>query len=133
MSAIRDTLLANVTTAISSSSIGVSSELPWESGTVPLYEKNMKKFYLSEEDQDISTLFPTIDRNDVFQKESVLTGYITVDAKNQPSDIDTVVAAILRSRLAIADQSVNECSVATDTEDDRITYTFEYRFVTITN
>ena len=131
--AIRDTLLANVTTAISSSSIGVSSELPWASGDVPLYVKNMKKFYLSEESSATTQLFATIDRNDVFQKETSLTAFITVDAKNQPSDIETVVNSVITSRLAIADQSVNECAVATETEEDRITYTFEYRFVTITN
>jgi len=133
MSAIRDTLLANVTTNTSSTTIGVSSELPWAQGDTPLYVKNMKKFYLSEESSATTQLFATIDRNDVFQKETTLTAFITVDAKNQPSDIDTVVAAVINSRLAIADQSVNECAVATETEEDRITYTFEYRFVTITN
>ena len=133
MSVIRDALLANVTTNVATTSIGVSSELPWAQGDTPLYVKNMKKFYLSEESADISQLFATIDRNDVFQKETTLTGFLTVDAKNQPSDIDTVVSAILNSRKTIADQSVNECAVATETEEDRITYTFTYRFVTITN
>lgn len=130
---IRSTLLANVTTSLSGSNVSVSSELPWESGGVPLYEKNMKKFYLSQESASISQLFATIDRNDVFQKETFLTAYITVDAKNQPADIDSVVSSVLNSRKSIADQSVNECTVDIDTEEDRITYTFEYRFVTITN
>jgi hypothetical protein len=133
MSVIRNALLANVTTNVATTSIGVSTELPWSQGDTPLYDKNMKKFYLSEESSATTQLFATIDRNDVFQKETSLTGFLTVDAKNQPSDIDTVVAAVINSRLTIADQSVNECAVTTETEDDRITYTFEYRFVTITN
>ena len=130
---MRDTLLTQITSNLSGSSIKVSSELPWNNGGEVLYVKNMKHFYLDAEEELREDFIKCLDKNDVEQTTTTLTGYLTVDAKNQPSDIDTVVAAILRSRLAIADQSVNECAVATDTEDDRITYTFEYRFVTITN
>lgn len=129
--AIRDTILANVTTALSGSSIGISSELPWVTGATPLYEKNMKKFYLSEATTNITELLPTLDRNDVFQKETLLTGYITVDAKNQPSDIASVVSKVLLSRQSVSNTFVNECNAVSDIDDDRITYTFEYKFVEI--
>ena len=125
---IRTDLLANVTTQLSGTSVSVSSELPWQSGGVPLYEKNMKKFYIGQENKDITQLHTTLDRTDVFQTETTLNAYITVDAKNEPSDIDAVVASVLNSRNVINGQFINECNVETETDQDRITYTFTYRF-----
>lgn len=128
---IRTDLLANVTTQLNGTSVSVSNELPWSSGGVPLYNKNMKKFYLSSENRDITQLHTTLDRSDVFQTETTLTGYITVDAKNEPSDIDAIVASVLNSRNVITGQYINECLVETETEEDRITYTFTYRFLKV--
>ena len=126
---LRTDLLANVTTALSGSSVSVSSELPWSSGGTELYRKNKKKFYLSETDQDITQLQSTLDTNDVFQSEDILQGFITVDAKNQPADIQTVVSAVLNSRLSVSDYFVRECEASSETDADEIIYTFEYRFV----
>jgi hypothetical protein len=126
---LRTELLANVTTALTGSSVAVSSELPWSSGGQELYRKNKKKFYLSETNQNITQLQSTLDTNDVFQTEDVLTAYLTVDAKNQPADIQTVVSAVLNSRLSVDDYFVRECEASSETESDEIIYTFEYRFV----
>jgi len=68
----------------------------------------------------------------VFQTEDTLTGFITVDAKNQPADIQTVVSAVLNSRLSVDNYFVRECLVNTATDADEIVYTFEYRFVKLT-
>lgn len=129
--AFRDTLLANVTSAFAGSNISVSSELPWVSGGVPLYEKNMKVFYLGEEQLEIVPLESTLDSNDVYSKQTTLTGFITVDAKNQPGDMANVVSSVINSRLSISNQFVNECVTDTEVEEDRLTYTFEYRFLTL--
>jgi hypothetical protein len=132
--AIRDTLLANVTTQLASTSCGVSSELPWNSGQLPLYEKNMKKFYLAEENQDISTMFNTLQGThscEVYQTESTLTGYLSVDAKNQPTDIASVVSSVLNSRLSVSNVFIRECVVSTEIDTDKHLYTFEYRFVKV--
>lgn len=132
--AIRDTLLANVTTQLSGTTCGVSSELPWDSGQLPLYEKNMKKFYLAEENQNISTLLNTLQGTnncEVYQTESTLTGYLSVDAKNQPADIASVVSSVLNSRLSVGNSFVRECEVSTEINNDKHLYTFEYRFVKI--
>jgi len=129
--AIRDDILSNVTTQLNSTSVGVSTELPWNSGGTPLYNKNKKKFYLSEESQDIITLQPTIDETDVFQKEVTMIGYISVDAKTQPSDIDQVVARVINSRLSIADNYIRECNMTTNIDNDLINYEFNFRFVNL--
>jgi len=129
---LRSDLLANVTTQLNGSSVSVTSELPWSAGGVELYRKNKKKFYLSETDQDLTQLQSTLDTSDVFQTEDTLTGFITVDAKNQPADIQTVVSAVLNSRLSVDNYFVRECLVNTATDADEIVYTFEYRFVKLT-
>lgn len=129
--AIRDTLLANLSTSLGNTNVSISSELPFTAGGVPLYEKNMKKFYLDVDNTDAREMFLTLDNNDVFEREITLTGYLTVDAKNQPTDIDTVVNAVINSRLSVADCFVRECAVTDEILDDRINYTFEFRFLTI--
>ncbi len=130
--AIRDTLLANLTTSLSGSNVTISSELPFEAGGIRLYDKNMKKLYLSYDRTAMTEMFNTLSpATDVYQKEITLNAYFTVDAKNQPSDIDTVVSRILNSRLSVSNCHLNECTVSNDTFDDRITYTFEYRFLTL--
>lgn len=129
--AIRDTLLANLSTSLSSTNVSITNELPFSAAGVPLYEKNMKKFYLDVDNTDIREMFLTLDNNDVFEREVTLTGYLSVDAKNQPTDIETVVNTVINSRLSVADCFVRECAVTDEILDDRINYTFEFRFLTI--
>lgn len=129
--AIRDTLLANLSTSLSSTNVSITNELPFSAAGVPLYEKNMKKFYLDVDNTDTREMFLTLDNNDVFEREVTLTGYLSVDAKNQPTDIETVVNTVINSRLSVPDCFVRECAVTDEILDDRINYTFEFRFLTI--
>lgn len=130
---IRSTLLTHLTTELANSSIAVSTKLPWESGNQPLYEKNMKTLFMDKPDQDITSLHPTLQRTcDVYQTETTINAYITVDAKQEPSDIDDVVGKVLLGKSIVADQFRSESFVDREIEEDRITYTFEYRFMMIT-
>lgn len=129
--AIRDTLLANLAVALTPHTVSVSSELPFTAAGVALYDKNMKKLYIDAEQNATTELFPTLTNDDVFQQEIVINGYLTVDAKNQPSDIDAVVGHVINSRLSVANCYLRECGVTNDYAEDRNTYTFEFRFLTI--
>lgn len=129
--AIRDTLKANLDVALASSNVSVSSELPFSSGGEPLYFKNMKTLYLDEDNIDKTELFNNLDNNDVFETTTTVTGYVSVDAKNSPSDIDTIVSDILASRLAVSGQTVRECEMSTEIDADRLLYTFNFNFITI--
>lgn len=129
--AVRDTLLANLTTSLSGTNVSISSELPFSAGGVNLYDKNMKKLYLDTDQNQRTQLFSTIDNNDVFQQEILVNGYLTVDAKNQPGDISNVIAQVVNSRFSVADCYVRECEVTNTFAEDRITYNFEFRFLTI--
>lgn len=129
--AIRDTLLANLSVALATSNVTTSNELPFDAAGVALYDKNMKKLYVSYDQTDVTEMFSTLDNNDVPQREISLNAYFSVDAKNLPSDIDTIVSRVLNSRLAVANCFVKECNLTNDFTEDRLTYNFSFRFITI--
>jgi len=130
--AIRDTLLADLEVALSSSNVTTSSELPFTAAGVPLYTKNMKKLYVDYDRTAFTEMFNTLNpSNDVPQREITVNAYFTVDAKNLPSDIDTVVSTVLNSRLSVSNCHVRDCSLTNLIAEDHLTYTFEFRFLTI--
>lgn len=125
--AIADDIRSKITTNIASNTaFKVSSELPFDSNGIPLYEKNMKTVYVDDDIESKIQLYRTLDQGEVYQTETVVNAYLVVDAKNQPSDIETVIASILSARDAITGTQINESSVESEIEDDYITYTFEY-------
>ncbi len=129
--AIRDNLKANLDVSLAGSNVSVSSELPYSVGGETLYNKNMKYLYIDEDNIEVTELISCLDNNDVNQTETEVTGFLSVDAKNQPGDIDTVITSILNSRNAISNQTIRECEMTTENTNDVITYTFGFRFVTV--
>jgi len=130
--AIRDTLLANLEVALSTSNVTTSSELPFTAAGVALYTKNMKKLYVDYDRTAFTEMFNTLNpSNDVPQREITVNAYFTVDAKNLPTDIDTVVSTVLNSRLSVSNCHVRYCSLTNLIAEDHLTYTFEFRFLTI--
>jgi len=128
---MRSQLLTQITTNVAGSNISVSSELPWNSGGQVLYSKNKKHFYLDEQQESRDEFIKCLDKQDVEQKTITLNGYLTVDAKNQPGDIANVVANIVAANSVITTTIDNSVDVSTDIENDDITYTFEFNFITI--
>lgn len=129
---IRDTLLANITTALSGSSFGVSSELPFESGGTPLHVKNMKTVYVDDLLETRDQLYRTLDQNSVYQTLTQVQAFLSVDAKNQPSDTETVITSMLNARNVITGTQVNDAFVESEIEADVLTYTFQYNITKIT-
>lgn len=129
--AIRDNLKANLDVSLAGSNVSVSSELPYSVGGETLYNKNMKYLYIDEDNIEVTELISCLDNNDVNQTETEVTGFLSVDAKNQPGDIDTIITKILNSRNAISNQTIRECEMTTENTNDVITYTFGFRFVTV--
>ena len=128
---MRSQLLTQIITNVANSNISVSQELPWNSGGQVLYLKNKKHFYLDEEQESREDFIKTLDKNDVEQKTITLNGYLTVDAKNQPGDISSVVANIIAANSVITTTIDNSVEVTTEIDNDDITYKFEYNFITI--
>jgi hypothetical protein len=124
--AYRDDLLANTSVSLASTSVSVSQELPFDSAGVPLYEKNMKKLYIGEDNTAREPLIPVLDFNPVENVVTIVTAFLTIDAKNPLTDIDTITAAVINSKNSISNQITRNCAMVTDFTDDRLTYQFEF-------
>ena len=128
---IRSDLLSAITTAVTGSSVSVSTELPWVTGGIPLYDKNMKKIYVDTEEYIIEQLHTTFDANDVNRRETTVEAYLTVDAKNQPADIETILSAIIGTKDTIINCYNRMYDLSSTINEDRVTYTIEFKFLRI--
>jgi hypothetical protein len=128
---MRAELLAFLTTATSTATVKTVSELPWNTAGEPLYLKNMKKMYLDQTQRVETTLIPTLNGNDVFQRDLIVTGYFAVDAKNEPTGLSQAITTILgaKDRTGITNFG-SESDYTTEIQDDVIIYTVEYRLNT---
>tara|TARA_R100000734_G_C3295623_1_gene86848 strand:+ start:171 stop:566 length:396 start_codon:yes stop_codon:yes gene_type:complete len=130
--AIRDDLITQITTNTAfTSNVDVSQELPFESGGSPLYEKNMGTIYVDEQQISVEQLYRTLDQSNVNTTTTLVNAYLSVDAKNEFNDIDTVVANLLIARNAVANTLDSASDYEIEITDDVITYTFEYNFITV--
>ena len=130
--AVRDDLITQITTNLSGhSNVSISTELPFDQSGIPLFNKNMGTVYVSEQDLDVEQLYRTLDQSNVNTTTTTINAYLSVDAKNEYSDIDTVVANLLVARNTVANTIESESDYVTDITDDVITYTFEYNFITV--
>jgi hypothetical protein len=129
---MRQELLNYLISATTATTIRTVSEMPWNTAGQPLYLKNMKKFYLAEEEFEQSVLIPTLPgQNDIMQNTVSVTGYFAVDAKNQPAGLSTAITTILgaKDRTGIANFGL-ESDYSTEIQDDVLIYTVEYRLNT---
>jgi hypothetical protein len=129
---MRAELLAYLTTATSTATVKTVSELPWNTAGQPLYLKNMKKFYLGQEEFEQSVLIPTLPgQNDIMQNTVKVSGYFAVDAKNQPAGLSTAITTILgaKDRTGLGNFGT-ESDYTTEIQDDVLIYTVEYRLNT---
>jgi len=129
--AYRSTLLTNLQTNLATGNISVSTELPYTAGSDALNIKNMKTLYLDQDNETITQNQQFLDNGSVDQKETTINAYVSVDAKNPPADLDTRIASIQNAKSSVANVFLRECETTTEIESDILTYTFEYRFVTI--
>lgn len=132
---MRTGLLAAITSATSTlTQFAVSQELPWDQNGQPLYMKNMKKIYVDRERREETTLFATLDGSDIYQDDLIAEVYLAVDAKNPPSQLDTVINRILQTKNSTGVENFGvESDYTVDKTEDVLQYTFEFRINTITS
>ena len=129
---VRSDLITQITTNLSGhSNISISQELPFDSGGIPLYDKNLNVVYVDEQELVIEQLYRTLDQGNVNQSTTTVNAYLSTDAKNQFSDINTVVANLLIARNVVTSVTDSNSDYETEITDDVITYTFEYNFITV--
>jgi len=126
---MRTELLSAITSATSTlTQFAVSQELPWEQNGTPLYRKNMKKIYVDNARVEQTTLIPTLNGGEVFQNDLITEVYLSVDAKNPPSQLDSAIIKILGTKSTV--NVVNfgsESDYTVDKDEDVLIYTFEFR------
>ena len=123
---MRTELLAYLTNATKNDTIKAVSELPWSTAQEPLYLKNMKKFYLDEEQIEQVVLIPTLPGyTDITQDTISVTGYFAVDAKNQPSGLSDSLNKILNAKTELGTGATS--SYTTEIQDDVLIYTVVFQ------
>ena len=131
---MRTQLLAAITTATSTlTQFAVSQELPFEQSGTALFLKNKKRIYVDEERREQTTLFPLLNATDIYQDDLITNVYLSVDAKNPPSQLDSVVSKILsaKANTGIVNFGV-ESDYSVEEQEDVLIYNFEFRMNTIT-
>jgi hypothetical protein len=132
MTTIADNIRTQIGTNIASyTQFKVSQELPFTASGEPLYVKNKKTVYVDDEIESKIQLYRTLDQGEVYQTETTVQAFLSLDAKNQPSNIDDVVSAILSARDVVTGTQINEGEVVSEIEDDVLTYTFEFNITNL--
>jgi len=129
---MRTQLLTYLTTATASAAVKTSSELPWTTSGDPLYLKNMKYFYLDQEQREQSVMIPTLPGSaDILQNLLTVRGYFACDAKNAPTGLTTALNILLAAKDNISVSNFGaEADYTTEIQGDVIVYTIEYRMNT---
>jgi CRISPR/Cas system-associated protein Cas7 (RAMP superfamily) len=130
---MRAQLLTAITSATSTlTQFAVSLELPWDQDGQPLYIKNKKKIYIDKEYKEESTMIPTLDGNNINEDKIIANAYVAVDAKNTPSQLDTLINRVLSAVTSTGIVSfLSESDYTADKQEDVLIYTFEFRLTQI--
>ena len=129
---MRSQIISYLTATLSTSTIRVVNELPWNTAGEPLYLKNMKKLYIDKEERQESVMIAVLPgSNDVMQNVTTIRGYVAVDAKNQPTGLDQAIALILgaKDQTGVGNFGT-ESDYTTEIQDDVLIYNIEYRINT---
>jgi len=126
---MRTNLLNAITTATSTlTQFSVSQELPWTQAGDPLYIKNMKKIYVDNATFEQSTILFTFEKNNLDLLEYTCNVYLTVDAKNPPSQTQQVLTNILNCKNKTGLISYDdESDYTVETQEDKLIYTIQFR------
>lgn len=108
----------------------VTSELPWDSSGAALYLKNFKKIYVGRDQVVQEPLIDTLNSAGVINEITSVTVYVTTDAKNIPSTLDTLVSTIKNARLdtSLTGATQRATQVSTDYVGDALVTEFEISF-----
>lgn len=131
---MRTELRTQIATNISAyTNFSVSTELPWESNDVPLYNSNMRTVYVGNDSVEVSELFPVVNGVDVYQTETIVPVYLSVDAKNNPANLSSVLSGIRSAKdLTTVDGIISRnVDMETIIDADVTTYTFNFTFITV--
>lgn len=126
---MRDELITHLKT-LNLGTVKVSEELPFNKDGEPLYLKNFKSIYVDRPTLNQEGVINTLDGSSLVNQETIVAAYLTVDAKNQPSNMDAIVSAMRTAKGNVTtDNHINRTvSVSQQYSGDALVTVFEYRF-----
>jgi len=127
------TELLTYLTAELTDSIRTSQELPWQEGTNPLYLKNARRVYLDEPYTEEDVLLPTLGSLQINQKVTIVRWYLTVDAKNRNTDLDSALTILGSAKdiTTITGVYTRLFDYTVSIDNDRVVYEGQYRFANL--
>lgn len=114
----------------------VSEELPWEQNGQPLYLNNLKTIYVDVDQVAQEPLYNVLNFADPLDEITTVRVYFVNDAKQLPSNYESLVAAVKDARNATGTEGYVDrvCQVSTEFAADKLITTFELSFKkTLTN
>jgi len=129
---MRTELLDYLTTNLTGS-IKPSTELPYVEGVSPLYMKNARRVYLDEPYTAQDNLLTTLDSLQINRRITVVKWFLTVDAKNRNSDLDTALTTLGSAKdiTTITGVFTRLFDYTVSMDNDRLVYEGEYRFANL--
>lgn len=111
----------------------VSDELPFVSGTT-MYLKNSKSVYTDMTQKVSEQILAVLGNHGVFQEVHTVSVYLTTDAKNLPSDYESVISSLSAGKNIEngVDYFRREVDATTSFEGDLMLTTLEFRFTKLT-
>jgi len=128
------TELVNYFNGFTMTNFVVSSELPFTSNSTVMYLKNPKRIYVDLEQVSNETFMPVMG-GDIYQEVHSVSVYFTTDAKNLPSNYQTVVDTLRAGKdVSTVDSSYFKRAVDTNTvfEGDLMVTQLDFRFTKLT-
>jgi hypothetical protein len=112
----------------------VSDEVPFSNSGTEMYLKNPKRIYVDLEQITQESFIPLLNAQDIVADVYTVRVFFTTDAKQIPSDYDSVVASIRLGKTVSTDMNFIRREVAHTTEyiNDLVLTEFEFRFTNIT-
>jgi hypothetical protein len=108
----------------------VSEELPWSNNGQALYLSNLKRIYIDADQIEQRALIDTLGSAGAVDEITTVRVYFANDAKNLPSNYESLVGLIKLARTQDFTLGYIEklCQVSTDYESDRMITEFDFSF-----
>jgi len=113
---------------------GVTDELPFSNSASVMYVKNPKKIYTDLKQTTSDQLIGVLGNHGIFVEIHIVRAFFSTDAKNLPSDYETVVDQ-LRAGQNVAtttDYYRREVDTTTSFDGDLMITELEFRFTKLT-
>lgn len=128
---IRNNLITAIGNRIAPySNFRLSSEYPTSPDGTTLYTKNLRTFYVDQQQPALVEIFSTLDNAVLDKTETVINVYMAHDAKTEPGNITATINAAMLAKNNISAVS-STVDVTSQIDSDMITYTLEYNFTTV--